>query len=142
MGLIKSFSGAISGTFAQQWKEIITCSDFNAHTLVSPGIKKKTDNSRENHFFAPGNDYQNSSGVISNGSKIFVPENTAAFIFSQSGIEEIIVEPGGYTYTKGDPTIFNGDDVINSIFKEIGKRFSYGGITDTQKKFALSICEK
>lgn len=42
-----------------------------------------------------------SEGVITNGSKIYVPENTAAFIFSESAIEEIITEPGGYEYRHG-----------------------------------------
>lgn len=127
MGLIKSFAGAISGTFADQWKDIITSGGFDTHTLVSPGVRKTIDNGREN-------DYKGSSGVISNGSKIFVPENTAAFVFSQSGIEEVITEPGGYIYTNGDSSIFNGDGVGRSIFNEIGKRFQYGGITDTQKE--------
>lgn len=127
MGLIKSFAGAISGTFADQWKDIITSGGFDTHTLVSPGVRKTIDNGR-------GNDYKGSSGVISNGSKIFVPENTAAFVFSQSGIEEVITEPGGYIYTNGDSSIFNGDGIGRSIFKEIGKRFQYGGITDTQKE--------
>lgn len=127
MGIIKAFTGAISGTFADQWKDIITSSGFDTHTLVSPGIRKTIDNGR-------GNEYKGSSGVISNGSKIFVPENTAAFIFSQSGIEEIITDAGGYVYTNGDPSIFNGDGVKKSIFKEVGKRFQYGGITDTQKE--------
>ena len=68
MGLIKSFTGAISGTFADQWKDIITSGGFDTHTLVSPGVRKTIDNGR-------GNDYKGSSGVISNGSKIFVPEN-------------------------------------------------------------------
>ena len=127
MGIIKAFTGAISGTFADQWKDIITTSGFDTHTLVSPGVRKTIDNGR-------GNEYKGSSGVISNGSKIFVPENTAAFFFSQSGIEEIITDAGGYVYTNGDPSIFNGDGVKKSIFKEVGKRFQYGGITDTQKE--------
>ncbi len=130
MGLIKSFAGAISGTLADQWKDIITSDVFDTHTLISPGIRKTTDNDR-------GNDYKGSSGVISNGSKIFVPENTAAFIFSQSGIEEIITEPGGYIYKNGDSSIFNGDGFKNSIFKELGKRFQYGGITDTKKEICF-----
>ena len=130
MGLIKSFAGAISGTFADQWKDIITSSGFDAHTLVSPGVRKTTDNGR-------GNEYKGSSGVISNGSKIFVPENTAAFIFSQSGIEEIVTEPGGYIYTKGDASIFSGDGIGKSVFKEVGKRFQYGGITDSQKEICF-----
>lgn len=31
----------------------------------------------------------------------------AAFIFSEAGIEDIIIESGGYTYTNGQSSIFN-----------------------------------
>lgn len=87
MGLIKAFSGAIGGTFADQWKEIVSAGHFDEHTVVTPGMLQQTNNGR-------GTNTNGSNGVISNGSKIFVPENTAAFIFSQSGIDEIITDPG------------------------------------------------
>ena len=78
MGIIKAFTGAIGGTFADQWKDIITAGVFDEHTVVAPGILKSTNNGR-------GTNNNGSDGIISNGSKIYVPENTAAFIFSQSG---------------------------------------------------------
>ena len=34
MGIIKAFSGAIRGTFADQWKEIITAGSFGARTIL------------------------------------------------------------------------------------------------------------
>ena len=83
MGIIRAFTGAISGTFADQWKDIITAGQFDEHTVVSRGVLQQPSNDRGTYNNA-------TDGVISNGSKIFVPENTAAFIFSQSGIEEII----------------------------------------------------
>ena len=76
-------------------------------------------------------------GVITNGSKIYVPENMAAFIFSQSGIENIISQPGGYEYHDGQESIFNGDAVKKSIFKQIGERIGYGGITSDYKQIAF-----
>jgi membrane protease subunit (stomatin/prohibitin family) len=111
MGIIKAFTGAIGGTFADQWKDIITAGHFDELTVVSPGIFQQSNNGR-------GSNSQGSNGVISNGSKIFVPENTAAFIFSQSGIEDIITESGGYEYQNGQESIFNGASVKNSIFKQ------------------------
>ena len=91
MGLIKAFTGAISGTFADQWKDIITIGAFDEHTVVLPGTLKSVSNGKGTNIYG-------TDGIISNGSKIYVPENTAAFIFSQSGIDEIITETGGYEY--------------------------------------------
>ena len=99
MGLIKAITDSIGGTFADQWKEIITVQAFDEHTAVSPGIVQESNNGR-------GVNTKGSVGVISNGSKIFIPENTAAFIFSQSGIEEIVTEPGGYEYQNGESSVF------------------------------------
>ena len=73
MGLIKAITDSIGGTFADQWKEIITVHAFDEHTAVSPGIVQESNNGR-------GVNTKGSAGVISNGSKIFIPENTAAFI--------------------------------------------------------------
>ena len=75
MGLIKAVTDSIGGTFADQWKEIITVQDVDEHTEVSPGVLQESTNGR-------GVNNKGSVGVISNGSKIFIPENTAAFIFS------------------------------------------------------------
>ena len=77
MGIIQAFSGAISGTLADQWRDIITAGHFTEYTVVAPGIFQQTNNGR-------GANYKGSADVISNGSKIFVPENTAAFIFATS----------------------------------------------------------
>ncbi len=130
MGILKAFGNAVSGTFADQWKDIITADIFDEHTVVVPGVLKSTNNGR-------GANTDGSDGVISNGSKIFVPENTAAFIFSQAGIENIITEPGGYEYQEGEASIFHGDGIKKSIFKQIGDRVGYGGISSTQKTIAF-----
>ena len=51
--------------------------------MVVPGVYQQTNNGR-------GTNFKGSADVISNGSKIFVPENTAAVIFSQAGIEDVV----------------------------------------------------
>lgn len=130
MGIIQAFTGAIGGTFADQWKDIITAGHFDEHTVVTPGVLQQTNNGR-------GSNYNGSNGVISNGSKIFIPENTAAFIFSQSGIEEIITTPGGYVYQKGQDSIFNGDGIKKSIINQVVDRVGYGGQTSDQKLIAF-----
>lgn len=130
MGLIRAFNGAIGGTFADQWKDIFTADSFDEHVVVAPGIQKSYNNSR-------GSNYKGSDGIISNGSKIYVPENTAAFIFNQSGIEEIITEPGGYEYQNGQESVFNGDGITKSIFNQVSSRFGYGGISSDYKQISF-----
>lgn len=130
MGIIRAFTGAIGGTFADQWKDIITAGNFDEHTVVAPGVFQQTNNGR-------GSNFSGSNSVISNGSKIFVPENTAAFIFSQAGIEEIIIVAGGYEYQNGQESIFNGDGVTKSIFQQTKDRVGFGGQTSDQKQIAF-----
>ena len=130
MGIVRAFTGAIGGTFADQWKDIITAGHFDEHTVVSPGVFKQTNNGR-------GSNSYGSNGLISNGSKIFVPENTAAFIFSQSGIEKIITTPGGYEYQNGQKSIFNGEGITGSILNQVKERIAYGGQTSDQKRIAF-----
>jgi membrane protease subunit (stomatin/prohibitin family) len=130
MAIVRAFTGAISGAFADQWKDIITVGQFDEHTVVMPGMLQQPSNGRGTHNKA-------TDGVISNGSKIFVPENAAAFIFSQSGIEEIITIAGGYEYQSGQSTIFNGDGLGKSLIKQVADRVGYGGQTAEQKQVAF-----
>lgn len=130
MSITQAFTGALSGTFADQWKEIITVAPFDEHTVVAPGIIQRTNNGR-------GTNFGGSEGIISNGSKIFVPENTAAFIFSQSGIETIITTPGGYEYRNGQDSVLAGDDIKESFIDQIANRFTFGGQPSDQKFIAF-----
>ena len=130
MGILQAIGGAVGGTFGDQWKDIITAGHFDERTALVPGERRNADNGR-------GSNGHGSEGVITNGSKIYVPENTAAFIFSQSGIENIISQPGGYEYHDGQDSIFNGDGAKKSIFKQIGERIGYGGITSDYKQIAF-----
>jgi membrane protease subunit (stomatin/prohibitin family) len=130
MGIFKAFKGAVGGTLADQWKDIITAGHFDEHTVVAPGVFQQTNNGR-------GSNYNGSDCVITNGSRIFVPENTAAFIFSQAGIEEIVTVSGGFEYNKGQESIFNGGDIEGSIINQVIDRVGYGGQTADQKQIAF-----
>jgi membrane protease subunit (stomatin/prohibitin family) len=120
MGLFKAFSGSISGTLADQWRDIITAGSFDEQTAVVPGIKLISNNGR-------GANQSGSVGVITAGSKIFVPENTAMFIFDQGGIESVVVESGGYEYKSGQSSIFDSEDRVGSFMDEATNRFEFGG---------------
>lgn len=130
VGIIQAFAGALGGTFADQWKDVITASEFGEYTVVAPGIYQQTNNRR-------GANFSGSVDVISNGSKIFVPENTAAIIFSQSGVEDVITQPGGYEYQAGQASIFSGGGFTSSVMKQAADRIGYGGQTSDQKRVAF-----
>lgn len=129
MGVIRAFTGALNGTLADQWKDIIQPSPFDEQTVVAPGKHIGTKDGR-------GVNYKGSEGVISNGSVIYVPENTAAFIFSQQGIETLITESGGFEYKEGQPSVFDGDGIKDAIIDQTIDRFKFGGITSTDKRVA------
>ncbi|MFA1643693.1 SPFH domain-containing protein [Chryseomicrobium imtechense] len=130
MGIIKAFSGSLSSTIADQWKEIIIPGAFDEYTAISPGFRKSGTTG--------GMGTQNqSNSVITNGSIIYVPENVAAFIFSKSGIEEVITEAGGYEYQKGQSSLLNGEDIDQSIFKQAKTRIGFGGLSPDHKQVAF-----
>ena len=104
MAVIKAFAGALGGTFADLWRDIITAGPFTEHTVVVPGIPRGSNNDR-------GSNEYGSEGIITNGSRIYVPENTAAFIFSETGIENVITESGGYEYRNGEQSVLAGDGI-------------------------------
>lgn len=130
MGILDSVFDSVGGTFADQWKDIIVPGSFDEQTVVAPGIRRSGQNGR-------GANYGN-SGVLSNGSIIQVPEGTAGFIYSRSGIERVISEPGGYEYRDGQLSVFDAQDrAENSLGKilmdQIGERVGFSGMTPDEK---------
>ena len=68
--------------------------------------------------------------VISNGSVIAVADGQAMIIVDQGEIVEFCAEPGEFTYdTSSEPSLFTGNlgENILETFRQIGRRFSYGG---------------
>lgn len=120
MGLVQAFAGAISGTFADQWREVITAGSFDEQTVVAPGIYQVMNRGR-------GTNYKGSVDVISNGSRILVPENTAAFVFSQAGIQDIVTQPGGFEFRAGQPSVFSGYGFTSSLIRQPAQRIAFGG---------------
>lgn len=80
--------------------------------------------------------------VLTNGSLIFVPENTVAFVFSQAGIERVIAQPGGYEYQDGQVTIFDEDTrkrrgLRGVIGDQMRQRISFAGNPTDEKRVAF-----
>ena len=130
MGFMKAITDSITGTLADQWLEVITAAPFDEHTVVVPGLIKNTNKGR-------GTNPRKLNGILSNGSKIYVPENTAAFIFSEEGIEDIITTSGSYEYHNGETSVFHEDEIMKTILKQAADRIAYGGISSKKKEIAF-----
>lgn len=130
MGFIKAFAGAIGGTFANQWKDfIVPMSGVPATAGIYPAVLQGTNAGR-------GSNTKGSINVISNGSKIVVPEGTALITMQEGAITGLIAEPGGFVFSSDDinsKSIFSGDGIMSSIITQSWERFKYGGQPGSQQ---------
>ena len=134
MGIVDSMFDAFGGMLEDQWKDVVTAGAFDEHTLVAPGVRQNMDNGRGNNHGA--------QNILTNGSMIYVPENTAAFVFSQAGIEQIITTPGGYEYRNGQATVFDAKDraetgLGKTLLGQAAERFTFGGMSPDDKRVAF-----
>lgn len=130
MGFIKAFTGAIGGTFADQWKDfIVPMSGVPATAGIYPAVPQGTNAGR-------GSNTKGSDNIISNGSKIVVPEGMALITMQEGSITGCITEPGGFIYSSDDPnskSIFSGDGMVSSLITQSWERFKYGGQPGSQQ---------
>ncbi len=123
MGLLKAGVGALSGVLADQWREYFYCEAMEADVLAQKGIKRTS--KRSSNTKAEEN-------IISNGSIVAVNDGQCMIIVEQGKVSEFCAVPGEYVYdTSTEPSIFVGNfgSSISETFKNIGKRFTFGGDT-------------
>lgn len=121
MGLIKAAAGAAGGVLADQWKEFFLCEALPANVLAVKGQKKTTRRSSNTH---------GDENIITTGSRIAVADGQCMLIVEQGKVVEVCAEPGEYTYDAStEPSIFAGNlgESIGQVFRNIGKRFTFGG---------------
>lgn len=134
MGILDAAFDSLGGVLADQWKDVVTAAPFDEHTAVAPGIRKSSQNGRGANMGA--------EDILSNGSIIFVPENTAAFIFSQAGIEQVITQPGGFEYRDGEASVFDEQDrrekgLGKIILDQAVDRIGFSGMSSEEKRVAF-----
>lgn len=122
MGLIKTAIDVVKGSFADQWLEYFYCDSLDSSVLMRKGMKRAngTANKKAN------------DNIISNGSIISVADGQCMLIVEQGKIVEVCAEPGEFKYDSStEPSIFAGNlgTSIVDTFKQIGKRFTFGGDT-------------
>ena len=130
MGFIKAFAGAFSGTFADQWKDF-----YGPRQGVSPtaalfeAVPQGTN-------AGIGENTKGSNNIITNGSKIIVPEGMALITIQDGAITGLVAEPGGFIYSSEDPnsrSLFVGDGIWASTMSQTWERVKFGGQPGTQQ---------
>ena len=130
MGFIKAFSGALSGTFADQWKDFyVPRSGVPATAAVFQAVPQSQNNGR-------GENYKGNENIITNGSKIVVPEGTALITLQDGQITGFIAEPGGFEFRSDDinsQSIFAGNGILGPTIKSSWEKVKFGGQPGSQQ---------
>ena len=130
MGFIKAFSGALGGTFADQWKDFYAPrAGVSSTAAVFQAVPQSQNNGR-------GENYKGNENIISNGSKIVVPEGTALITLQDGQITGFIAEPGGFEFRSDDPnsqSMFAGDGIFGQTIKSTWEKVKFGGQAGSQQ---------
>src|SRR5690625_946328 len=96
MGFIKAFAGAVGGTLADQWKDFLVPPAGLAPTAaIFPAVMKGTNAGR-------GSNTKSSEHIITNGSRIVVPEGYGLLTFQDGQLTGFVAEPGGFIWNSED----------------------------------------
>ncbi|MBV2208129.1 MAG: SPFH domain-containing protein [Thermomonas sp.] len=139
MGLIQAVKGAVTGMLADQWKDFFTIPSGLAPTAaLFAAVPQGTNAGR-------GSNTKASSNIISNGSKIIVPEGYGLLLMQDGKITGFAAEAGGYEWRSDDinsKSIFAGDSLVDTLIMQSWERFKFGGQPGAQQlAFFVSLKE-
>ena len=130
MGLIQAVTGSIGGALADQWKDFYTVPQgLPATAALFAAVPQGTNAGR-------GSNTKGSSNIITNGSKIVVPEGYGLLLFQDGAITGFAAEAGGYEWKSDDlnsKSIFTGGGLMDSLVKQSWERFKFGGQPGSQQ---------
>ena len=139
MGLIQAVAGAVGGVLGDQWKDFYTApAGLPSTAALFAAVPQGTNAGR-------GSNTSGSANIITNGSKIVVPEGYGLLLFQDGKVTGFAAEPGGYEWRSDDvnsQSIFAGDGIVSPLIKQSWERFKFGGIPGTQQlAFFVSLKE-
>jgi membrane protease subunit (stomatin/prohibitin family) len=139
MGLVQALAGAVGGMLGDQWKDFYTVPDGLPPTAaLFAAVPRGTNAGR-------GSNTHGSSNIITNGSRIVVPEGYGLLLFQDGKITGFVAEPGGYEWRSDDvnsKSIFAGDGIVSPLIAQSWERFKFGGIPGSQQAaFFVSLKE-
>jgi membrane protease subunit (stomatin/prohibitin family) len=130
MGFIQAFVGALGGTLADNWIDFLTVpSGITPTAAIFPAVPVGRNNGR-------GENTKGSVNIISNGSKIVVPEGYGLVTVEDGKVTGFIAEAGGYIWNTTDQnsqSIFAGDGIVSPLIKTTWERFKRGGQPGSQQ---------
>lgn len=130
MGLFQAVSGAIGGTLADQWLDFYTVPEgLPATAAVFPAVRRDQNAGRGANAGA-------SDGIITNGSKIVVPEGYGLVLIEDGAFTGFAAQPGGYVWDSDEAasqSVFSGGGLVDSLIKQSWERFKFGGRPGSQQ---------
>lgn len=139
MGLIQAVAGAVGGMLGDQWKDFYTVpAGLPSTAALFAAVPQGTNAGR-------GSNTSGSSNIITNGSRIVVPEGYGLLLFQDGKITGFVAEPGGYEWRSDDinsKSIFAGDGIVSPLIMQSWERFKFGGQPGSQQAaFYVSLKE-
>ena len=139
MGLFRAAGSAVGGVLADQWKDFYTVPDGLAPTAaLFPALKRGTD-------FGRGSNTRGSVDVITNGSKIIVPQGYGLVFMEGGAFTAFVAEPGVYEWSSGasdSRSVFAGGGLVDPLINVSWERFKFGGRPSAQQRaFFVSLKE-
>ena len=139
MGLLQAVAGSIGGTLADQWKDFYTVpGGLPSTAALFAAVPQGTNAGR-------GSNTHGSSNIITNGSKIVVPEGYGLLLMQDGRITGLAAEAGAYEWRSDDinsKSIFVGDGLVESLIMQSWERFKFGGQPGAQQAaFFVSLKE-
>jgi len=130
MGLLQAVAGSIGGTLADQWKDFYTVpSGLPATAALFAAVPSGSNAGR-------GSNTHGSNNIITNGSKIVVPEGYGLLLFQDGAVTAFVAEAGAYEWHSDDinsKSIFAGDGLMASLVTQSWERFKFGGQPGAQQ---------
>lgn len=130
MGLVRAWSGAFGGSLADQWKDFFTVPPGLGPTAaLFPAVMRGTNAGR-------GSDTRASEAIVTNGSRLVVPEGYGLLTFQDGALTSVVTEPGGYVWSTDDvnsQSVFVGGAVVSPLLRMSWERFKFGGRPGSQQ---------
>ena len=133
MGIIKAVAGAVGGTLADQWLEVVDTNSMGDTTVFARGVPVRRG--------ARGSNSKGTADYLTDGSIIHVYPNQFMMVVDGGKVTDYSAEEGYYRFSSAStPSMFNGS--LDASIAESFDRIRYGGISPIrQQVFYINLQE-